>query len=218
MSILHNISLGGFFMVIRGVVVVLPIIIVVIMLFLVIKKPHKSLVIVLILCIIFSLFIPTRMFLLNQKRNPNIDTDNLSFAYMELKNKLNSGQENRNDSNVLSTNEYRSVYRNEDESTIMIFVYDSSLNDEIDVLKETAVVKHTDGDVSIWASEMEPTSVAWFTPIIGVSGEFVMQNKYDNEVILVHYCIKDFDGFSAVFPEYPEFDIISYLLSCNALV
>lgn len=204
-------------MVIRGVVVVLPIIIIVIMLFLVIKKTHKSLVIAFILCFVFSLFIPMRMFLLNQKRNPNIDTDNLSFAYMELKNKLNSGQENRNDSNVLITNEYRSVYRNEDESTVMIFVYDSSLNDEIDVLKETAVVKYTDGDVSIWASEMEPTSVAWFMPITGVSGEFVMQNKYDNELILVHYCIKDFDGFSVVFPEYPEFDILNYLLSCDIL-
>ena len=184
----------------------------------VIKKPNKYLVVALVLCIIFSLFIPTRMFFLNQKHNPNIDTDNLSFAYRELKNKLNSGQENRNDNNVLSTNEYRSVYENEDESTIMIFVYNSSLNDEIDALKETAVIKHTDGDVSIWASEMEPTRVAWFLPIIGVTGEFVMKNKYDNEVILVHYCIRDFEGFSAVFPKYPEFDIISYLLSCNVLV
>ena len=188
----------------------------------VIKKPNKYLVIALILCIIlciiFSLFIPTRMFFLNQKHNPNIDTDNLSFAYMELKNKFNSGQENRNNSNVLNTNEYRSVYENEDGSTIMIFVYDSSLNDEIDALKEMAVIKHTDGDVSIWANEMEPTRVDWFMPIIGVTGAFVMQNKYDNEVILVHYSIRDFEGFSAVFPKYPDFDIISYLLSCNILV
>ncbi len=205
-------------MFIRGAVVVLPIIIVVIMMFLVIKKPYKSLVVALILCIVFSLFIPTRMFLLNQKCNPNIDKDNLSFAYTELKNKLNSGQENRNDSNVLNTNEYRSVYRNEDESTVMIFVYDSSHNDEIDILKDTAVVKYTDGDISIWASEMEPTSVDWFMPIIGVSGEFVMQNKHNDEMLLVHYCIKDFDGFSVVFPEYPEFDILNYLLSCNVLV
>lgn len=44
-----------------------------------------------------------------------------------------------------------------------------------------------------------------------------MENKYDNEVLLVHYCIRDFDGYSAIFPKYPKFDILNYLLSCDVL-
>ena len=205
-------------MFIRGFMVISPIILVIIFFSLVLKKRHRVLVVLLVLCMLFSVFVPVRMFLFNQKQVPNIDKKDLNFFYEEFKNKLNSGQENVNDINIVNSNEYRSVYKNVDESTISIFVYDSSLNDEINNLKDTAVVYYTNGDVSIWASEMEPTSADWFMPIIGISGEFVMKSKHNNETILVHYCIKGFDGFSAVFPKYPEFDILNYLSSCNVLV
>ena len=212
-----KILLGGFLLFIRGIMVFLPIIIVVIMMLFLRKKTRKSLVIAIILGVVISVFIPIRMFLLNQKQIPNIDTNGLFLVYEEFKLKLNNGQGKINDSNIINSNEFRSIYKNADESTILIFVYDSSLNDEINYLKDTAAVHYTNGSVSIWASEMEPTSFAWYAPIVGVTGEFVMQSN-NNEMLLVHYCIRDFDGFNVVFPKYPKFDILSYLISCDVLV
>lgn len=205
----------------RGIALFASLIISVVMLIItvviIIKKKQKLLICVSLIVFVLSLFIPIRMFVLNQTSVPIIDTSDLNSVYYALCDKTTEGLNNLNNSDVINSNSKRLVYKNGDKAEFTVFVYDSSFDEEINAIKQSSVVYYSDDGISIWADEMSPTAFAWYSPIAGVVGSFVMENEAKSEKILIHYSIKEFDGSSSIFPTYPKTDVLDYVLNCSTL-
>lgn len=204
---------------IRGIVLTLAVLLSIILLIVTLIKRRKIFICLLALSMCISVFVPMRMYKLKQSSVPVFNTSDMSAVHDGFKNKVKEGEKLLAEQSYINSDASRMHFCNEDNTVNYELVsYMPRFENELYHLKEDAVIKVEDENITFWASEMEPQSFAWYSALIGVCGRFAIENKETGEVFYVSYRISEYNGSNSIFPTYPDFDIFEHLLTNGTML